>query len=96
MTLRELQAHLAEFERIGIREKEKADVVLTPAACAATVHRGGYSSLSEAYGAVVSWIAENGYAIAGAPFELYIKTQFDSLSPDDWLTEVYFPIHKNA
>lgn len=79
---------------IGIREREKADTVLEPCPCASTVHHGGYSTLSEAYGAIVSWMLENGYEIAGAPFELYIKNQFDSLSPDDWETEVYFPIAK--
>lgn len=79
---------------IGIQEKDKADVVMEPCECAMTLHRGGYSTLSEAYGAVVSWIIENGYKMAGAPFELYIKTQFDSLSPEDWETEIYFPVHK--
>ena len=79
---------------VEIREKEKADIVMEPCECAMTVHRGGYSTLSEAYGTVVSWISENGYEIAGAPFDLYIKTQFDSLSPEDWETEVYFPVRK--
>ena len=79
---------------IGIKEKEKADIIMEPCECAMTVHHGGYSTLSEAYGAVVSWISENGYEIAGAPFDLYIKTQFDSLSPEDWETEVYFPVRK--
>ena len=79
---------------IGIKEKDKADVVMEPVECAMTVHRGRYSTLSEAYGVIVSWITENGYEIAGAPFDLYIKTQFDSLSPEDWETEVYFPIRK--
>lgn len=79
---------------IGVKEKEKADVIMEPCECAMTVHHGGYSTLSEAYGAVVSWIIENGYEIAGAPFDLYIKTQFDSLPPQDWETEVYFPIRK--
>lgn len=79
---------------IGIKEKEKADIVMETVECAMTVHYGGYSTLSEAYGAVVSWIIENGYEYVGAPFELYIKSQFDSLSPEDWETEVYFPIRK--
>lgn len=79
---------------IGIKEKDKADVVMEPCECAMTLHRGGYSTLSEAYGAIVSWIIENGYEMAGAPFDLYIKTQFDSLSPEKWETEVYFPIRK--
>lgn len=79
---------------IEIKEPDKADAVLESLECAMTVHHGGYSTLSEAYGAVVTWIIENGYEIAGAPFELYIKTQFDSYSPEDWETEVYFPIRK--
>ena len=79
---------------IGVRERDKADTVMESCECAMTVHHGGYSTLSEAYGAVVNWIMENGYEIAGAPFDLYIKTQFDSLSPEDWETEVYFPIKK--
>ena len=79
---------------IGIKEKEKADIIMEPYECAMTVHHGGYSTLSEAYGAIVSWISENEYEIVGAPFDLYIKTQFDSLSPEDWETEVYFPVRK--
>lgn len=79
---------------IGIKEKDKADMVMEPCECAMTVHHGSYSTLSESYGAVVSWIVENGYEMVGAPFELYIKTQFDSLSPEDWETEVYFPVRK--
>ena len=77
---------------IGIKEKDKADEVMEPCLCAVTLHRGSYSTLSEAYGAVVSWIMENGYEMAGEPFELYIRTQFDTLSPEDWETEVYFPV----
>lgn len=79
---------------IGIREKDKADVIVESCECAMTVHHGVYSTLSEAYGAVVTWIAEHDYEIAGAPFDLYIKTQFDSLAPEEWETEVYFPIRR--
>ena len=79
---------------IGIKEKDKADEVMEPRLCAMTLHRGSYSTLSEAYGAVVSWIMENGYEMAGEPFELYLRTQFDTLSPEEWETEVYFPVRK--
>ncbi len=61
-----------------------------------TVHKGPYSSLSDAYGALVSWISENGYEGCGAPYDIYAKTQFDSLAPEDWETEVYFPVKKRA
>ena len=79
---------------IGIKEKDKADEVMEPRLCAMTLHRGSYSTLSEAYGAVVSWIMENSYEMAGEPFELYLRTQFDTLSPEDWETEVYFPVRR--
>ena len=79
---------------IGIREKDKADVVMESCECAMTVHHGAYSTLSEAYGAVVTWIAEHDYEIVGAPFDLYIKTHFDSLAPEEWETEVYFPVRR--
>ncbi|MDO4281485.1 MAG: MerR family transcriptional regulator [Peptococcaceae bacterium] len=79
---------------IGIREPDKADTLIAPTDCAMTTHHGAYSTLSEAYGALVSWILANGYQIAGAPFELYTKTQFDALAPEDWETDIYFPVKK--
>lgn len=89
----EFNSELSDIEVfIGIKESDKADEVFEPQMCAVTVHRGGYSTISEAYGALANWTEENGYKISGAPFELYIKTQFDSPNPDDWETEVYFPI----
>lgn len=91
----EFNSELSDIEVfIGIEENDKADEIIEPQRCASTIHRGGYSSLSEAYGALANWIAENGYEISNAPFELYIKTQFDCPNPEDWETEVYFPIGK--
>ncbi len=79
---------------VGIREKDRADKIMKGQLCAWTVHRGPYSSLSDAYGALVTWIEENGYAWDGAPYEIYIKTQFDSLAPEDWETEIFFPVKR--
>ncbi len=77
---------------VGIREADKADTILESCECARTVHRGGYSTLSEAYSAVAGWIVEQGYEMAGAPFELYVKSRMDALPPEQWETEVYFPV----
>ena len=81
---------------VGIREREKADQLRKGELCTMTVHKGGYSSLPDAYGALTAWIEEHGYAWDSAPFELYIKTQFDSLTPEEWETEVYFPVREKA
>lgn len=79
---------------VGIREKEKADKIMNGCLCAMTVHHGCYSSLSDAYGALTKWIDENGYQWAGSPYDLYVKSGHDGLSPEDWITEVYFPVQR--
>ena len=80
---------------VGIREREGADAVLPARACAMTVHRGPYAGLPDAYGAIVSWIHTNGWAMDGAPYEIYRKTFREGLPPEQWETEIYFPVRKN-
>jgi len=77
---------------VGIREAEGADKIFQAKMCASTVHKGAYSTLQEAYGALVKLIDESNYEINGAPFEIYLKSHVDGLAPEDWETEVYFPI----
>lgn len=79
---------------VGVREKEKADKIMESTLCAVTVHKGGYSSLSDAYGALTSWIQQNDYEYNGAPYDIYVKTGFDGLDMEKWETEVYFPVRK--
>lgn len=43
---------------------------------------------------IVAWIRENGYECDGAPYDIYVKTGFDSLPVRGWVTEVYFPVKK--
>ena len=92
---KEFCAESSDIELIvGIQEKEKADRILKGGLCAVTIHKGTYSSLPDAYGAIVSWMENSGYAMASAPYEIYLKTQFDGLPPEKWETEIYFPIKK--
>lgn len=79
---------------VGITEKEKADFVMPGKLCATTIHRGAYSGLPDAYGAIVAWINANGYKMDGMPYEIYLKTHFDNLPPEEWVTEIYFPVKK--
>lgn len=79
---------------IEILEKDKADKILESTFCATTIHKGAYSSLSDAYGKVYAWIKQNGYQLIHAPFEIYRKNAFDGLPVCQWETEVFFPIEK--
>ena len=77
---------------VGVRESAQADKTVGGQRCACTLHRGTYSTLPDAYAALVAWIDANGYAIGSAPFELYRKNQFNCQSPEEWETDIYFPI----
>lgn len=92
--------HDEEFNRdssdielfIGVRNAAQADKTIPAGLCATTIHKGSYSTLPETYAALVAWIEEKGYAWNGAPYEIYTKTAQNGLKPQDWETEIYFPI----
>jgi len=60
---------------------------------ASTVHRGPYENVGPVYGALVQWIMENGYDIAGAPEEAYLNDP-NTVPQEEILTEVRFPVRK--
>ncbi len=60
------------------------------AACA--LHKGPYSELNKAYGAVFKWIEDNGMIPAGNPRESYIDGIWNDPDPRNWLTEVQVPV----
>jgi AraC-like DNA-binding protein/effector-binding domain-containing protein len=59
---------------------------------AATIHFGPYDQLPEAYAAVEEWIAANGFRQNGAPWEAYMNSPADHPNPQDWKTEVFWPL----
>ena len=59
---------------------------------AVTIHSGSYDTLSEAYAALESWIESNGLSKRGAPWESYITDPAQHPDPNDWRTEVCWPI----
>ena len=79
---------------VEIMEQDKADQILNPTLCATTIHVGPYASLPDAYGKITAWIKAEGYRVTSAPYEVYRKTSFDKLAPEDWETEIYFPVAK--
>ncbi len=79
---------------VGIREREKAEYIMPARLCAVTVHKGPYSALPDAYGAIVSWINANGLQMDGVPYEIYRKSHMDGALPEDWETEIFFPVRK--
>lgn len=59
---------------------------------AATLYRGPYEGMEPTYRELIEWIAEHGYVISGPPAEVYLSDPA-SAAPEDYLTEVRFPVH---
>ena len=55
---------------------------------------GPYSKLGEAYAKVMKWIEVNGYRCIGAPFDIYLTGPRIDKNPDEFVTEVCFPVSK--
>ncbi len=55
-----------------------------------TVHRGPYSRLGDAYGALQGWMVANGKKPGGPCREVYLADP-ENLPPDELLTEIDWP-----
>jgi DNA-binding transcriptional MerR regulator len=60
---------------------------------AATVHHGSFDTIGGAYAALLGWIEENGYRVAGPNREIYLRSGNEQGNPD-YVTEIQFPVEK--
>ncbi|AET69631.1 putative transcriptional regulator [Desulfosporosinus orientis DSM 765] len=61
---------------------------------ACTKFVGPYSRLGEAYAKVMKWIDDHGYKNFGAPYDIYLTDPRTTTNPDEFVTEVFFPVMK--
>jgi effector-binding domain-containing protein len=62
-------------------------------ACA--IHQGSYEGFSQAYAAIMGWIAANGYRIAGPIREIYLRGPGPTpTDPSTYVTEIQIPVEK--
>ena len=59
---------------------------------ASCIVNGSYEQMPEVYGAVISWVKENGYEPCGAMFNIYHISSHETQNPDEFVTEVCYPI----
>ena len=60
---------------------------------AATVHHGPFDTIGGAYAALLGWVEENGYRVAGPNREVYLRGGDEQGNPD-YVTEIQFPVEK--
>ena len=63
-------------------------------ACVKTVLRGPYSELTSVYARQREWAENEGYNLAGPPYEVYVSDPAQAAAPEEIVTEIYFPINK--
>ncbi|WP_102272481.1 MerR family transcriptional regulator [Cytobacillus massiliigabonensis] len=79
---------------IPIKEGIKGTRDLTGSLCAKSVLKGSYSELTSVYARLREWAENEGYELVNSPFEVYITDPYQANVPEDFITEVYFPVKK--
>lgn len=78
---------------IGSSDRVRVEELPGAEQMASVVHKGPFATLSQAYGALFKWTDENGYRIAGPNRELYLQYERQG-DPNEWVTEIQFPVEK--
>ena len=65
-----------------------------PVLIASATYKGSYESITEANQAVARWIRDNGYDFNGLSFCIYHVSPYDTKNPEEFVTEVCFPVKK--
>ena len=78
-----------------LHDSERVKVVELPAVetMASVIHRGPFSTLSQAYNALLQWIDANGYRINGSNRELNLEYERGG-DQSKYVTELQFPVVK--
>ena len=86
-----VSAHKGEWKAGEGEEGVLADV-LPGGPAAVTIHSGPYDQLQAAYAALEEWIARKGFHPNGAPWEAYLNDPANHPNPEEWKTEVCWPL----
>ena len=69
-------------------------ITTDPVYIASVVIKGSFDQLTEANEAVAKWITDNGYTINGPMFNIYHVSTGMEPNPENWVTEICYPIDK--
>lgn len=63
---------------------------------ACIIHTGRYENLTQTYAVLFKWLDAHGYAICGPNREVYLVNIDNNDNPDEYITEIQFPVTKAA
>ena len=65
-----------------------------PVQFASAIHKGSFDSIGEVNESVAAWITDNGYEFDGSMFNIYHVSPWHDPNPENWVTEVCYPVKK--
>lgn len=68
---------------------------IAPIQVASSTFKGDYAQTAEVCATVANWISGNGYAYDGPMFFIYHVSPHETQNPQDYVTEVCFPVRKS-
>ena len=86
-------------ESVVAAKKETGELrfkTLPEVQAACIFHKGSYRTFSESYEAVLRYIEENGYEIAGEIRESYIDGVWNKDDESQWLSEIQVPVRRKT
>lgn len=63
-----------------------------PILMASATYQGGYDKIAPVNEAVANWVRDNGYVFNGESFCIYHVSPYETQNPDEYVTEVCFPV----
>lgn len=63
-----------------------------PVTFASATFKGSYDLISQVNEAVAQWVRDNGYEFCGPMFNIYYVTPHDTSNPEEYITEVCYPV----
>ena len=83
-------------EQIGLDLNGPRFSVMPETEAAVVAFRGIYSRIGDINRYIYHWIMENGYKISGKPFSIYYLSPENEPNPENYVTEICFPIKNSA
>jgi len=82
-----VQGRYSDTEHVKFR-------TLPPVTFASCTYRGGYDQIGAVNQAVAAWVEANGYHFDGPMFNIYHVSPHETSNPDEFITEVCYPVKK--
>lgn len=67
---------------------------VAPIQIASATYTGSYDKIDQVNEAVANWVRDNGYEFNGAMFNIYHVSPHETKNPEEWVTEVCYPVKK--